>query len=183
MAAHRGAWSKHRTAQCPAPFKPLRPGQVRGVPWIAPILEPLKQLNRYTDAELKAAVDSAIFSVFVKMDHTALNRFRHRRTGAIVQNAGKWTGELESGKAINLLPGESIETNTPGRPNPQFDPFIMSILRQIGMALELPYEVLVMHYQSSYSAARAALLMAWKFFRSRRDWLATNLVSRFMNCG
>lgn len=157
-------------------FKPLRPGQVRGVPWIAPILEPLKQLNRYTDAELKAAVDSAIFSVFVKMDHTAFEQvFDTDAQGAIVQNAGKWTGELESGKAINLLPGESIETNTPGRPNPQFDPFIMSILRQIGMALELPYEVLVMHYQSSYSAARAALLMAWKFFRSRRDWLATNL--------
>ena len=157
-------------------FKPLRPGQVRGVPWIAPILEPLKQLNRYTDAELKAAVDSAIFSVFVKMDHTAFEQvFDTDAQGAIVQNAGKWTGELESGKAINLLPGESIETNTPGRPNPQFDPFIMSILRQIGMALELPYEVLVMHYQSSYSSARAALLMAWKFFRSRRDWLATNL--------
>ena len=41
------------------------------------------------------------------------------------------------------------------------------------MALELPYEVLTMHFQSSYSAARAALLMAWKAFRSRRDMLST----------
>jgi capsid protein len=48
-------------------------------------------------------------------------------------------------------------------------------VRQIGMALELPFEVLTMHFQSSYSAARAALLMAWKMFRSRRDFLATYL--------
>jgi capsid protein len=46
------------------------------------------------------------------------------------------------------------------------------MVRQIGMALEMPYEVLVMHFQSSYSAARAALLMAWKSFRSKRDLLA-----------
>jgi capsid protein len=43
------------------------------------------------------------------------------------------------------------------------------------MALEMPYEVLVMHFQSSYSAARAAMLMAWKGFRARREFLATNL--------
>jgi capsid protein len=43
------------------------------------------------------------------------------------------------------------------------------------MALELPYEVLIKHFQSSYSAARAALLEAWAHFRCRRDWLATHL--------
>lgn len=157
-------------------FKPLRPGQVRGVPWIAPILEPLKQLSRYTDAELKAAVDSAVFSVFVKMDPEAFeDLFTDDCKEALIKSAGKWSGELESGKAVNLLPGEEIQTNTPGRPNPQFDPFVLAILRQIGVALELPFEVLVMHFQSSYSAARAALLMAWKFFRAERDLLVNDL--------
>lgn len=155
-------------------FKPDRPGQLRGVPWLAPILEPLKQLNRYTDAELKAAVDSAMFSVFVKMDHEAFREiFDEPAQQAIAENAGKWSGEMEAGKAVNLMPGEDITSVTPGRPNVAFDPFVQAILRQIGMALELPFEVLVMHYQSSYSAARAALLTAWKFFRGRRDWLAT----------
>lgn len=155
-------------------FKPLRPGQVRGVPWISPILEPLKQLQRFTDAELKAAVDSAIFSVFVKMDPDAFqDLFDEDAQGAIVESASQWSGEMESGKAVNLLPGEEIQSPAPGRPNPAFDPFVQAILRQIGVALQLPYEVLTMHYQSSYSAARAALLMAWKFFRARRDWLAT----------
>lgn len=157
-------------------FKPLRPGQVRGVPLIAPILEPLKQLAAWTDNELNAAVTSSLFSVFVKMDPDAFdNLFEPDAQEAIVENAGRWTGKMESGQAINLLPGESIETSSPGRPNPEFDPFWSAIVRQIGMALDLPFEVLTMHFQSSYSAARAALLMAWKTFRARRDMLATYL--------
>lgn len=159
-------------------MRPLRPGQVRGVPWIAPILEPLKQLDRYTEAELNGAVTNAIFSVFVKMDAEAFEQvFNPDEQANLIQKADAWskTGGMKSGQAVRLLPGESIESATPGRPNAQFDPFVMSVLRQIGMALELPFEVLVMHFQSSYSAARGAMLMAWKFFRHRRDWLATTL--------
>ncbi|HEY0064721.1 MAG TPA: phage portal protein, partial [Telluria sp.] len=157
-------------------FKPLRPGQVRGVPMIAPILEPLRQLQQWTDHELNAAVVSSLFSVFVKMDPDAFEDLFDADTKEdIIDNAGRWTGAMESGQAINLLPGESIETTSPGRPNPAFDPFWSAIVRQIGMALDLPFEVLTMHFQSSYSAARAALLMAWKSFRSRRDMLATYL--------
>ncbi|MDF3821958.1 phage portal protein [Leptospira sp. 96542] len=157
-------------------FRVLRPGQVRGVPWIAPILEPLKQLDRYTEAELNAAVTNALFSVFIKMDVDAFNELlSDNGQDAYMKQASKWSGALESGKAVNLLPGEDVVTATPGRPNAQFDPFVMSVLRQIGMALEIPFEVLVMHFQSSYSAARGAMLLAWKFFRARRDWLATNL--------
>jgi len=162
-------------------FKMLRPGQVRGVPWIAPVLEPLKQLSRYTDAELKAAVDSAIFTFFVKMDAEAFGElFDEEAQDTVVKKAGSWDGkvgggELGTSKAVHLLPGEEIQSHTPGRPNPQFDPFVLACLRQIGVALEIPFEVLIMHFQSSYTAARGALLMAWKFFRTRRDHSVTYL--------
>jgi lambda family phage portal protein len=157
-------------------FQPLRPGQVRGVPWIAPILEPLKQLGRWTEAELNAAVTSSLFSVFVQMDPEAFQDiFDEDAQGAIVDQARKWSGEMESGKAVNLLPGESVSSAAPGRPNPQFDPFWLAMVRQIGMALEIPVEVLIMHFQSSYTAARGAMLMAAKFWRRRRDRLVTNI--------
>ena len=157
-------------------FKPLRPGQVRGVPWISPILEPLKQIGRWSDAELNAAVVSGVMATFIKMDADAFQGlYDEDAQGAIIESASKWSGEMESGKAINLMPGESVESPTPGRPNPAFDPFWSAMVRQIGMALEMPYEVLTMHFQSSYSAARAALLMAWKSFRSKRDLLAKSL--------
>lgn len=79
------------------------------------------------------------------------------------------------GLMVNLLPGEKVESVTPGRPNSGFDPFVQAILRQVGIALGLPYEVLVQHFQSSYSASRAALLEAWKFFKLRRAWLVRML--------
>lgn len=158
-------------------FKPLRPGQRRGVPWIAPIIEPLRQLSQYTDAELKAAVDSAITSFFTKMDPEAFDDlFNEQGKEQYLKDSLDWDGKIAGdNQVVNLLPGEEVQNFTPGRPNPQFDPFVQAILRQIGVALEIPFEVLVMHFQSSYTAARGALLMAWKFFRMERDLIVTEL--------
>ncbi|MCB4365411.1 phage portal protein [Hydrogenophaga taeniospiralis] len=156
-------------------YKLLRPGQVRGVPWIAPILEPLKQLSQYTDAELKAAVDSAVTSFFTEMDPDAFAElYDESAQDKLIAEGQKWDGNVAgNNKVVNLLPGEEIKNLTPGRPNPQFDPFVLAILRQIGAALEIPFEVLIMHFQSSYTAARGAFMMAWKFFRMERDMVVT----------
>lgn len=157
-----------------------RPGQTRGVPILAPVIEPLKQLQRYTDAELQAAVVSGMFAVFLKMDPDAFgDMFDQDGKKAYLNSAMQWDGTLNGadldggGKAINLLPGEEAEGFNPGRPNALFDPFVQAIIRQVGVALEIPFEVLIKHFSSSYSAARAALLDAWRFYRGRRDWLAT----------
>lgn len=157
-------------------FKQIRPEQVRGVPEFAPVIEPLKQLGRFTEAELQAAVVNGMFAMFVKMDHEAfLEIFDDTGRTNYANNATQWDGNLDSnGRVINLLPGEEPVSPNPGRPNSEFDPFFQSIMRQIGMQLEIPYEVLIMHFQSSYSAARAALLAAWKTYRKWRDWMASD---------
>ena len=159
-----------------------RPEQVRGVPILAPVIEPLKQLQRYTEAELQAAVISGAFAIFMKMDPNAFSElFDDNGKKTYIDNALGWNGSLPlstldgPGKAVNLLPGEEpIETN-PGRPNSEFDPFVQAILRQVGTELGLPFEVLIKHFTSSYSAARAALLDAWKTFRVRREFIAAYL--------
>lgn len=156
-------------------FKPLRPGQVRGVPDFSPLIELIKQLGTYTNAELQAAVTSAMFSMFVKMDAEGFRElFDDEAASALVKDGGRWDGNLDNGgRAVNLLPGEEVQAPNLGRPNSEFDPFVQSILRQIGMSLEIPYEVLIMHFQSSYSAARAAILSAWRTYRKWRDWMST----------
>lgn len=154
----------------------LRPGQTRGVPSLAPIIEPLKQLTRYSQAEVDAAVNSAAFAIFTKMDPNAFNEiFDDEAQQQIIDNAQRWDGTIGTGKAINLLPGEEIETANMARPNPNFDPFVAAVMRQIGIGLNIPFEVLVKHFSSSYSAARAALLDAWRTFKIRREWLAAKL--------
>lgn len=160
-------------------FDRKRPGQNRGVPVLAPVIEPLKQLGRYTEAELQAAVVSGAFAVFIKMDSEAFNSLFEEDGQKYLEHSMSWDGSIGNntldgpGKAVNLLPGESVETTNPGRPNSEFDPFVQAIVRQIGVQLELPFEVLIKHFTSSYSAARAALLDAWRFFRGRREWLST----------
>ena len=159
-----------------------RPGQTRGVPYLASVIEPLKQLTRYSEAEVSAAVISAAFAVFVKMDAEAFQSLFDDTNATQYLNSAtnaRWDGTIPQadmnapGKAVNLLPGESIESPSLGRPNSEFDPFFMACAKQIGVGLELPVEVILKSFNSSYSAARAALLDAWRFFRGRRDFVAT----------
>ena len=80
--------------------------------------------------------------------------------------------QLGPGAVVGLPDNTEVQFPQSMRPNAGFDPFVLSILRQVGVALELPFEVLVKHFTSSYSAARAALLEAWKFYNNRRSFLA-----------
>jgi len=154
-------------------YRKLRIGQTRGVPDLAPVISALKQLGDYTEAELTAALVAGLFTVFIKSENGDLPGGLTTDTSDS-SRADQQSIKMGAGAIVGLGDNESIETANPGRPNAAFDPFVLAILRQIGVALELPFEVLVMHFQSSYSASRAALLQAWKFFRARRAWLADN---------
>lgn len=153
-------------------FRRIRPGQTRGIPMLAPVIEPLKQLERYTEAELMAAVVSGMFTVFIQSEGNAqLQPSALEGQAASAGSGGGWDGKLGNGLVVEMGKGETIETANPGRPNAQFDPFVAAIVRQVGMLLEIPYEVLIKHYTSSYTAARAALIDAWRHFRVRRSHL------------
>lgn len=155
-----------------------RPGQVKGVPFLSPVMESLKQLDRYTDAELMSAVISSMLTIFIQTtndDGVEVGEIEsdipeNQRVTSPEEN----NLELGNGAIVGLNPGETANAVNPARPNVSFDPFMTAILRQIGSALGVPYELLVMHFTSSYSASRAALLEAWKTFRKRREWIAKN---------
>lgn len=160
-------------------FDKARPGQSRGVPYLTPVVELIKQLGKYTDAEVMAAVISGMLTVFVTNETgdptLGPAPTQANPTGDASLQTDTTGLELGYGSVLGLLPGEKVETVNPGRPNPAFDPFMTSVLRQIGMALELPFEVLIKHFTASYSASRAALMEAWDYFRRRRHWLVTML--------
>jgi len=81
---------------------------------------------------------------------------------------------LGSGTIAELAPDEDITIANPNRPNKNFDPFFLAVIRQIGIALGIPYEVLIMHFSSSYTASKAAIETARMFFEDRREWLSRN---------
>lgn len=153
-----------------------RIGQRRGVPFLAPVIEALKQLGRYTDAELVAAVVSGMFTVFIEKDSAssdgAFGEMISLEEQVDADNDN--TIELAPGAIVDLNEGEKANAMNPGRPNSAFDGFVVAICRQIGAALEIPYELLVKNFNASYSASRGALLEAWKMFKMYRTWLATD---------
>jgi len=154
-------------------YRKLRPNQSRGVPELAPVVEALKQLSTLTEAELQASVVSAFLTVFVKSSSGEIpdwNDFIDKQNNIARRDVADI--ELESGAVIGLLPDEDVTINDPNRPNGKFDPFWLAIVRQIGMALEIPFEILIKHFSSSYSASRGAMLEAWRMFSTRRKWFA-----------
>ncbi|BBK44133.1 phage portal protein [Allostella vacuolata] len=156
-------------------FRRLYIGQHRGEPFLAPVIEPLKQLGRYSNAELMAAVVTSCFAIeSSSAQGPAASPLRSVNPGAGAGKKEKIHID-EGGLIIDLGPDEKVAAFESGRPNSQFDPFFMAIVRQIGIALELPSEVLLKTFTASYSAARAALLDAWHFFRTVRAWLAQAL--------
>lgn len=155
----------------------LRPDQARGVPYLAPVVESLKQLGDYTDAEVTAAVNAAMMVAFVESPQ-AMDDDGNPIIGELDEDSRVLKPEetyLENGATVHLFPGEKISIPQHGRPNANFDAFTMSFLRQTGVALELPFELLVKHFTASYSASRGALELAWQFFRKRRAWLVRSM--------
>ena len=153
------AWGKSGRRNVIHLFRQIRPGQRRGVPFLAPVIKHLKLLGDYTEAELTAALISGMFTVFIKNENPDAEPFDD-------------DGELKlaPGAIVGLNPNEDIRVADPKRPNSAYDSFIRSIIEQIGVGLNIPYEILMKHFTSSYTAARAAFLEAWRGFRKRRAW-------------
>ena len=151
-----------------------RPEQYRGVPYLAQAIEPLLQLRRYTEAEITAAIVQSFFTAFVKTEAgTADVPWNEVGDGNGDQEVSRDPNEYEMGPGtMNILePGEDVTFGSPTHPNTGFDTFVRALCEQVGACLEIPADLLMMSFNASYSASRAALLEAWKGFRMRRNWL------------
>jgi len=163
-------------------FNRERPGGRRGVPFLHSVVDSLKQLGRYSEAELMAAVVQAFFTVFVKQSTKQNDPLQAAiATEQKITNPDDTsrpqdyaTYEMGHGNIIGLGENEEIDLAASKHPGSNFGPFFEAVVRQIGSALEIPFEQLILHFTASYSAARAALLEAWKFYRHARIWLARN---------
>lgn len=150
-----------------------RIGQRRGIPLLAPVMEDILQINRYTKAELMAAVISAYFTVFIEnaseeTEGTGLGNEPLDNEEQVDKKPFNY--ELGPGAILDLAEGQKATIADPKRPNTAFEGFVKAMAMQIGTALELPHDVLLSLFNSSYSASRAALLEAWKMYKTRRTW-------------
>ena len=151
-----------------------RPDMFRGVPLLAPVIETLKQVSRYGDAELASAIVKSFFSVFFTQP---LNGANYNLEDILPEDKGKPcvdVSEYRLGTATvaGLPMGVDVKAIDSNNAQSTFEPFTNSFLKQVGAATGLPFEVLMKSFQSSYSASRAALLQAADEFRQRKAWFA-----------
>lgn len=155
-----------------------RPEQYRGVPYLAPAIEVIKQVSRYTGAELTAAIIKSFFTLFFTSDDAAVNDINDVLNPAIPPETyesrlDKLQGIDLSTGSVNLLPnGIKVDAVDGARTMSTFEAFTNSLISQIGAALGISSEVMLSRFQSSYSAARGALLQAAAVFKARRAWFA-----------
>jgi len=150
-----------------------RPGSRRGVPMLAIMASHIKQLSRYLDAETMATVISSFWTGFVEsqnddaLESTLTQWFKERGEDG---NNGPPKYDVGPGLIHHLRPGEKFSMPTPGRPNTAFGGFMQSMMEFAGMGLEMPYEILMRHYSSSYSASRGARIDWEKVAKIDRSW-------------
>lgn len=155
-----------------------RAGQRRGVPILAPVLETLKQLERYAEAETTAALLGAIFTVFVKKgsitDEGPFGQLMREELLNRMTGGERDPNDLELGAGLimDLEMGESVDTVETQHPHSGYDTFMMARMKQAASALEIPVNVLYKHFDVNFSCARGALNEFWRTCGMMRDWFS-----------
>lgn len=153
-------------------YDPLRPGQTRGITEFLPCLTVFQDLHRYWEAEIVAARVAACFTMGVTSPGASLMAANK----GTANSAGDREDRMQPGQIWYGMPGEQITFGNPMRPNAQFGPFTEILLRAIGTALGMPYELVSMDFsKANYSNARAAMLEARRHFQYRQQFLINQI--------
>ena len=136
-------------------FRPLRPGQLRGQPWLAQVLVKLYELDQYDDAELVRKKTAAMFAGFVTK-----NAPEDQMLGeGAPDSTGIALAGLEPGTLQVLLPGEDVKFSTPADVGASYESFMRVQLRSIAAGMGITYEQLTGDLTGvNYSSIRAGLL-------------------------
>ncbi len=156
-------------------YEKLRAGQSRGKTILAPVMAAFKMHDHYQRIELQTAVVNSMIAAFIEtpLDGQAIAELFGSSEKMIQQRNG-WNVTLEGAGVIPLHPGDQLKPFTPNRPSTAYASFVEAVLRYISTGMNMPYELLMKDFsKTTYSSARAALLEAWRYFVSRREWLAT----------
>lgn len=147
-------------------------------PVISAVIQQFKMLDKYSGAELDAAVINAMMAAFIETEMSSEDLFELMGGTAEgmdkeIRKRNRGRPRLKPGAIIPLYPGEKMSPFMPARPAAQFEAFTVAVMRHIAASMGLPYELLLKDFsKTNYSSARAALLEAWRTFRGRREKLA-----------
>lgn len=152
-------------------FIPERPGQNRGVPWFAPVMDDLHQLDGYEQAAVVRARSAASLMGFITSPEGELQ-------GDDVEN-GQRIQEFEPGVFRYLAPGESITVPQLNAPDAQYEMFVRAKARRFASGFGCSFETISRDFsQTNYSSSRLSLLEDREHWRMIQAYLIENFHQR-----
>lgn len=132
-------------------FEELFPGQLRGVPWLAPAMGRLKDLKDFVYANLVAEQVAACHSAFITGVTDPMVLAEQGRSRSNLE-------DLSPGTIQYLADGEGVAFSDPARPGTTLAPYVEWALHGVAAALRYPYELLAKQFTNNFSGGRLALI-------------------------
>ncbi len=151
--------------------------QPRGVPLLAVIMRHLRQSDEGIANELAASVIQTLFTVFVK-SQLGEDEDENELIEPLGNGDGRHYGpprdrqelRLGRGAVVRLDPGDDISMAATNRPNVNLTAFLGEVLAHAGAGVGMPPELMIKKFQTSYTAAMAAMQEAHRTFDRRQTW-------------
>lgn len=148
-------------------FVPEYVGQVRGVPWMASALGPLRMLEGYLDAALVAArVGAAKMGFYSTEDGPGYDG-----TGED-PSSGELLEDVEPGTFGKLPAGTTLSSWSPEYPKGEMPEFVKLALRRIASGFGVSYNILANDLEGvNYSSIRAGILDEREMWKALQNWM------------
>jgi lambda family phage portal protein len=153
-------------------FRPIRPGQHRGMPEVTPALKLFAQLRRYTEAVCAAAETAADFAGFLRTNSPA----------AEVDEVEAFAEmPIEKRSMVTLPDGWTFEQLKAEQPTSTYAMFKREILNEIARCLQLPFNVAALDSSSyNYASGRMDHQVYATTQRVMRDDLERKMLDRLL---
>lgn len=149
-------------------FRIERPGQVRGVPWLAPVMIKLKDLDDFEDAQLMRQKIASLFTAFIQDINADVE----------CEDNSDFGESMEPGIIEELPPGKTVTFADPPSVD-NYKEFTSAVLHAIAAGLGVSYEALTGDLSEiNFSSAR----MGWnEMDRNIQSWRENIIIHQFIN--
>lgn len=159
-------------------YEPTRPGQLRGVPILSPVLAKMRTLDDFTDAVLERQRLANLFVTFIK--RPLPSGATDPMTGLPYQgSADEPIAAMEPGTSQELLPGEDVTFSSPPGADQNFAEYLRAELLQLAAGTGLPYEYLTGDLKDV--SDRTARLAITEYRRACEQKIWGVIVPRFLD--
>lgn len=144
-------------------FLPLRPRQVRGLPFLAPVLAMKADLETWERYELARKQTEAAVAAFIIPGDDAAGQDDEGLVPAAIDDNGDRVEDIQPRMILRLRAGKDVRFNSPVI-SANYDTYKRAMLQSCAVGVGLSYEWLSGDLsQANYSSLRGGLIEFWRY--------------------